>query len=134
MQDATFQERFHSIPAHWDVKVIRKGAFPKGTGGYLINVSGPNARVNLHSTDNSTNIAVAGSVYGDLRTAILGGVENAVERTALVEALARLEGAPDQASKLETYQKFIAAGANHMTILAPFLAPLTALIFGQPAG
>ncbi len=128
VRDATYQEKFHAVPAHWDVKVIRKGAFPKGTGGHYIHVAGSNARVNLNSTDNSSNTVVHGSILGDLRTAIQTNVADPTEREALTEAVKRLEVADRTEDKLDAYQKLITAGANHMTILAPFLPALTALM------
>lgn len=128
VRDAVFQQGMGGIPSFYDVKIARKGSFPQGTGGHYINVTGPNARVNLNSTDNSTNMMIAGSLFGDLRSAIEVGVSDPSERDALTEALGRLEQATAKDDKLDAYQRLIAAGANHMTILAPFLGALSELL------
>lgn len=128
VRDAVFQQGMAGIPSFYDVKILRKGAFPKGTGGHYIHVSGANARVNLNSTDNSTNTVVQGSVFGDLRAVVDAGVSDEGERGALQDAIRRLEGATVKEDRLDAYQKLIAAGANHMTILAPFLGPLSGML------
>ena len=43
------------IKSHYQVKYRREGTQPEGVPGYVIHVSGPNARVNLNSIDNSQN-------------------------------------------------------------------------------
>lgn len=66
--DPRFHERFHSIPAHFQVKVRRKGTFPHNTGGNLnVTMSGPNARINVGSTDNSTNLVGSSAVSATFR-------------------------------------------------------------------
>lgn len=126
--DAVFHEGIGGIPAFYSVKTSRKGSFPKRTGGHYINVTGTNSRVNLNSTDNSTNTVVQGSVFGDLRAAVDAGVSDEVVRGTLQDAIRRLEGATAKDDRLDAYQKLIAAGANHMTILAPFLGPLSGIL------
>lgn len=79
---------------HYQVAIVRRGVFDRRTGGhYTINVSGPNSRVNLGSTDNSTNTAVTETE--DLAT--------------LSNELARLREAI--ASKANTPEHYIAMGA-----------------------
>lgn len=51
-----FHEKFHGIPAHYQAKYRREGTAPEGQPGYVVNVSGQNSRVNINSTDNSTNV------------------------------------------------------------------------------
>lgn len=128
VRDAVFQQGMGGIPSFYDLKIVRKGSFPKGTGGHYIHVSGPNARVNLNSTDNSINTVVQESIFGELRSAIESGVPDAAERDALTQALKRLERATAKDGKLDAYQQLVAAGANHMTLLAPFLGPLSGLL------
>ncbi len=90
----------------------------------VFNVHGPNARVNIDSTDNSTNIVHQGVPFSELRKAIESGVSDGVERTAILQRLSDLEAATDHESGAKRYQAFIAAAANHMTIIGPYLPAL----------
>src|SRR5258706_9478467 len=64
VEDPAFKEKFHSIDAHYQVKVRKKGTFPRHTGGnYSLHVTGNNSRVNIASTDRSTNVVVEGDVF-----------------------------------------------------------------------
>ena len=74
--DPVFLEKSKRIPAHYQVKVRKKGMFPSGQGGnYSFNISGQNARVSIGSHDHSTNIATQGDVFGDISTALQGVVK-----------------------------------------------------------
>lgn len=57
--DPGFHEKFQSIPAHYQIRVQKLGIpeAKKAIQSITYNISGPNARVNNNSTDNSTNIA-----------------------------------------------------------------------------
>jgi len=69
--DPVFHGGMHgAIPAHFQVKIRRKGSFPAGTGGYFtFNVSAPNARVNIGSHDHSQNIVADNAVFEQLKNA-----------------------------------------------------------------
>lgn len=53
--DPGFYSTIHDISAHYQVKYKLEGQKPANTPGYQIHLSGANARVNINSTDNSTN-------------------------------------------------------------------------------
>ena len=93
-----------------------------------VQVSGPNARVNINSTDRSTNVAVGGNVFASLREAIQRDVADAGERERLGPLVDALESAKDRTSFMSAYQKLIASAADHMTVLAPLLPALTNLL------
>lgn len=118
VRDTKFNEKFHSIPAHYRLLVDRKGAVPRLGTGPTVHLSGPNARFNLNSQDHSNNTVVNGSVLGDLRNAITTGVTDQAERDTLIGAIEELAAASDKSEKMGAYQRLIAAAANHMTILA----------------
>jgi hypothetical protein len=90
----------------------------------VFNLHGPNARVNIDSTDNSTNIVHQGVPFSELRKALESGVSDGVERTAILQRLSDLEAVPDRESGAKGYQAFIAAAANHMTLITPYLPAL----------
>ncbi len=54
--DPGFHQEFHGIPAHYQATYRREGTAPEGQPGYVLNVTGQNPRVNINSTDNSTNV------------------------------------------------------------------------------
>jgi hypothetical protein len=97
-----------------------------------IHVSGPNSRVNINSNDQSNNTVVTGGVFNEVRRALDGAALPVEERTILRTLVDELESAPDKTSFNARYQAFIAAAANHMTLLAPFLTPLAHML-GQLA-
>jgi hypothetical protein len=90
----------------------------------IFNVHGPNARVNIDSTDNSTNTINQGIHFSELRKAIESGVADGVERATILERLADLEAATDSKSGSERYQAFIASAHHHMALIGPFLPAL----------
>jgi hypothetical protein len=91
---------------------------------HVFNVHGPNARVNIDSTDNSTNVVHQGMPFSELRKAIESGVSDGVERAAILQRLSDLEAATDRESGAGKYQAFIAAAADHMTLIGPYLPAL----------
>jgi hypothetical protein len=88
------------------------------------NATGPNARNNVNSTDNSTNIVHQGIPFAELRQAIESGIEDGTRRAAILETLAHLESASDRDSGSTRYQQFIASAADYMTLIGPFLPAL----------
>lgn len=54
--DPGFRAKFHAFPAHYQATYRLEGKEPAGQPGYSVHVSGENARVNINSTDNSTNV------------------------------------------------------------------------------
>jgi len=66
------------------VKSFRKGSFPAGTGGHLtFNLSGPNARVNFGSLDQSQNVVASDSAFVELRDKIHSSLLDSEERSRL---------------------------------------------------
>ena len=127
IDDPTFHKA-GNFAAHYQVKVSRIGAFPAHTGGnYNITLQGPNSRVNIQSTDNSTNIS-KGTVLSELKDAIEAAVKNDAERATMLAYVSAIDRSHDQDSFLRAYQSFIASAANHMTIIAPFLPALAAMV------
>jgi len=90
----------------------------------IFNVHGPNARVNIDSTDNSTNIVNQGIHFSELRKAIESGVADGVERATILERLTDLEMATDRESGAKRYQAFIASAHHHMALIGPYLPVL----------
>jgi hypothetical protein len=114
---------------HYQVSIQRKGVFAPTSGGhYAVNVSGPNSRVNISSHDQSVNIVHEGAVFDDLKKALARGIADEMERDKLLRLAEELSAQTKRPGFGEAYQRFIAASANHMTIITPFI-PLLAAFF-----
>jgi hypothetical protein len=92
---------------------------------------GPNARINLDTTDNSTNIASVShdSLFVQIKEKACS-IADETERQDVLTRLDELEKARGSAGFMHAYQNFIASAANHMTLLAPFM-PLLAQLVSQ---
>jgi len=129
--DPQFFDGFGAISPHYEVKVRRKGTYPHGSGGnYSITVTGENARVNLHSTDNSTNTVNNSGVFADLIGAIEGSVQDASEKAVLIEGVKEMEKAKGTNGFAAAYSKFVGAAANHIAVITPFLPALSGFLAG----
>jgi hypothetical protein len=127
--DPRFHDETFGIKPHFQVKVRRKGAFPHHTGGHFnITMSGANARVNLGSTDNSTNLVGSAAVFGDMTSAITNGISDAAAREELLRAVKEMRNSRGGGGFLGAYQRFMALAANHMEVIAPFLPALAGLL------
>lgn len=96
----------------------------------VYNISGPNSRVNINSTDSSVNIVnvAANQLFGDLCSTIEREIPPGEKQDELlrhVDELERTQGAPEY---LLRYQGFVAALADHITVFQAFLPALLQLI------
>jgi hypothetical protein len=96
-------------------------------GAVTINVSGVNARLNVGSTDNSINTHTYSSVFADLRACVESKIP-AGDQNLLLERIAEMERDLGRPSFSSRYSAFIQAAANHISIIAPFLPALSALL------
>jgi hypothetical protein len=100
---------------------------PTQPANHTYSASGHNARININSTDHSTNLTIGASsdeVFRQIRQELARLVSDDATRAALINCLEELEQAPSCTSAWENYNKFIALAANHATVLSPFLPPL----------
>ncbi|MDP9606937.1 UNVERIFIED_ORG: hypothetical protein J2W38_006757 [Variovorax paradoxus] len=91
-------------------------------------------RVNVNSTDNSTNFHISTSqVFNSIRDALNSQTQTQTsltqpERETLLSHVDAMEADVGTPSFTKRYQDFIAAGANHMTLLTPFIPALSSLL------
>ena len=89
--DPGYHAKLHALSAHYQVKYRPAGQAPAGSPGYNVHVSGPNARVNIQSTDNSTNSVIykaedmgkLADEFSQLRHALLPRANDAEHYAAL---------------------------------------------------
>lgn len=131
--DAAYQPRVGPMPAHYQSKVRKNTALPRTppTPNVVYNLIGANSRVNNQSSDSSTNVVTVDSsqLFVNMRQAIQQGSLDADVAQRLIERVDALESAtPRTKTFLDRYNELITAGANHMTVLAPFIPALTQLL------
>lgn len=96
-----------------------------------IHMHGPNARINVNSTDNSTNIAsVSNELFVRLRETA-STIADESQRAQIIARLDDLERAKESGGFLLAYQSFIASVADYMTIFSPFVPALTLMLSGR---
>lgn len=95
--DPGFQEKFHTIPAHYQMDV-RKLGIPeanKAVQNITYNVTGPNARINQNSVDNSANIVFINQEVCEhldaIRSEITRLIQNENERDEAYEVVNAIE-------------------------------------------
>lgn len=123
------------IPNHYQAKVRKTTSPPpRYQRAVNIHVTGPNARVNVDSTDNSTNIVHSpetAAMFHELADIIKTQVVAGGERDALLAQVRLLRETVGGTGYLRAYQDFIQLAANWMTIVSPFIPPLTSLLTGS---
>lgn len=127
--DRGFYKGMRGIPDHYQITVERQSTYTKISRGQVINqynISNAD-KVNIHSTDNSTTYKISANELSIMETvrALSKGLENETEIIAAVDQMQDNVGKHGFAEK---YNAFIQSVANHMTIFAPFIPALSALL------
>lgn len=96
----------------------------------IYNVQGDNARWNTNSSDNSVNVITKSSeeFFADLRGRIESGVPEGDERRKILDSLSALQASHERPSFAQRYTDFMAAAANHIKVIAPFIPALTEML------
>ena len=90
------------------------------------NVTG---RVNINSTDNSVNHTASHSqVFLDLSSAISNSALEGKEKLELLQMVEKMKESQGSTGFSKTYKDFVQNAANHISVVAPFLPALTALL------
>ena len=125
-----FSGASHNYPAHYQVEVRKEtNEDDVKISSTTYNLTGSNPRVNIHSQDNSVNVLVnETNVFEELKVAIDNHVSNTDEKTKLLRQVDELKSTKDTTKFTEKYKEFITLASNHMTLIAPFIPALTALL------
>lgn len=102
---------------------------PDPSSPLTIHVSGINARINIGSTDNSTNSYTSNTtaIFERLREAVADHVP-AEQRPELLNHIDRMEKAVETPNFISRYNEFIQSAANHIAVFGPMLPALSALL------
>ena len=95
-----------------------------------IHFHGDTSRINVNSTDNSTNsTSVTDNSLFIKMQETARTISNETERNDIVAQLGELENAQGSTSGFsQAYKNFIATAANNMTLFAPFLPALAQML------
>jgi hypothetical protein len=132
----TPQEQYHwhqqfayifSSQKHW-LESIMKSANSNATA---FNVTGPNARVNVGSTDNSTNVVITDNseLFQQLRD-LLPQIPDSTKRAAMESVVDDMEQFAGRSSFTQHYIRFISLAADHIGLFSALLPAITALLPG----
>lgn len=91
---------------------------------------GANARINVGSTDASTNQTVSHSVFSDIEAAA-ETIQDPEFRNKILYSNREMKNALGKPSFVVAYQKFIGLVADHIGVFGPMIPALTALLAAQ---
>jgi hypothetical protein len=96
----------------------------------IYHVTGHNNRWMTNSQDHSVNIVTQSSdqIFATLRQKIETELPLSDEQKDILGKLSALEREQDSPSVVQRYTEFIAAAANHMQLIAPFIPALTEIL------
>lgn len=115
---------------YYRAKVRKKTAInhpPSVSNNY--HVTGNNSRINVDSSDSSTNTVNASeaALFNDLKKAIELHIEDEEQRRLILERVTDMEAAHKTPHFKAKYEALIQQAANHIIVLTPFIPQLTQL-------
>lgn len=129
VDDPHFQTGVKGIPDSFQVQVHRSNQPTAKPEVIINNISGTNARVNINSIDNSTNIVGDHNVlFSTMNKLIEENIDSDIERDRLKALVYELKEGVDKPNFKNAYDKFIEGAANHMTVFVPILSTLSSLL------
>jgi len=136
VMDPNFMQGLQGIKPSYQTKVMRSDE-PEAPPQQVIqhitnNVSGPNARVNIGSIDNSVNIVdqSTAQIFQNLRSTAESNILESDQLSQILDAIEAMKETHGTDNFIGKYQAFIQAAAAHMTIFTPLLPALTKLLPG----
>ncbi len=129
--------RTHSMLKEIRVHVERRRLRPKEHNGLnqrtitnVYHLHGHNSRVNVQSTDQSTNVVniTGDQIFLKLREKVCSEIPAGDQQADILGRLDALEQAQNTPSFAVRYTDFISSAADHMTLIAPFIPALTEMM------
>ena len=98
----------------------------------IYNVSGANARVNISSTDNSSNVIQenGAQLFGQMIEALRGGAADSIDRITVENAISQMAAQHKSTGFGAAYKNFMSVLADHLQIYGPILAPFLPMLAG----
>ena len=120
-----------AIKPHFQAKVRRSDVPAAPARTIINNIQGENARVNIHSVDNSQNLVVSASndeIFSQLREMLTGAGLADGEQARIMGTIDEMEAAKGTPAFKEKYKSFMAAAANHASVFGTSMATLAMLV------
>ena len=123
----------HGIGNYYEVDYEREDAVTPLSRMATVNVhisDSPQAHINLNSTDRSTSVinGQTEDAFSQLRNLIVESLAESNDLNLLLQKVEDMERARESGGFTNAYKEFVAVAANHMTVLAPVLPMLTAML------
>ncbi|MCE5322425.1 hypothetical protein LLG46_03800 [bacterium] len=131
VMDRGYNSSFAGEAAHYQAKVRKESAVSFGRpSAVTYNLNGAASRVNVNSIDSSVNVVNAANddSFQQLRALIEQNISEPRKRAELLDHVNQLKNTSGGADYKSRYTAFIAAAADHMTLIAPFIPFLTGLL------
>jgi hypothetical protein len=117
---------------HYQVKAIKKTSLSveRVAPSTIIHQHGENPRVNINSTDLSSNIInkVDLNTFEEIKQVLTDQISDNEKRTVYLQSLEELKESVGKKSYIDKYKQFIEITANHMGLISPFIPYLTSMI------
>ena len=121
------------IQSHYEIKCEREGTLRPHPKTEMLNLhisNSPQARINLHSSDKSINVSEQqpDALFKEIRECLEQSLANSPDLENVLSRVGDMEQGLEKGNFTTAYKRFIAATADHITILAPFLPRLAQLL------
>ena len=103
---------------------------PEGSTINIYHVPGNNNRWLTNSQDYSVNVVTQSSdqIFASLRQEIESNIPAGEEQADILQRLGSLEAAQNSPLFMQRYAEFVAAAANHVQLISPFIPALTEML------
>lgn len=131
--DTGFNSGMGLVSEFYQMKVRKESAIREepDAPSVIYNVTGPNSRINVNSSDSSINVADvnAAELFQRMREAAATLPDDG-RRQMLVERIDGLEQSHGSGEFAEKYRDFVSLAADHMSLFTPFM-PALGQLFGS---
>jgi hypothetical protein len=133
--DTGYNPSLKEIPASYNMKVKKDSALVenKSSSSIVYTIHGPNARINISSTDASINVSSVNEseLFDKMKEAVIVGIENETDQQAILKSIAAMQAEIGQKSFVYRYKEFVSVVADHIGILGPYMPALTQWLTGS---
>ncbi|MCL1696551.1 hypothetical protein [Lysinibacillus sp. BPa_S21] len=130
--DRGYYEKFHSIDAHYQCDVQKESSmqYKEWASSITNHFYGANSRVNIGSTDNSSNIVNINkdNIFDELRAVINENILSKSDSIILLDLVNNMEETRGTPSFIDKYKNFMESAANHMSVFSPLLPALAQVL------
>lgn len=126
-----YSKNVTGVDSLFQTKVRRGGSSAQQASTIINNIQGDNARVNMHSVDNSSNYVLkeeGSAIFGQLKELLAASEIPDAEAQNIRGSIDQMEASQTKEGFLKGYQDFMTHAATHITVFAPLLGALAQLL------